>query len=355
MKRFFLLLNKNQKQLFLCLISLGVIYSYAILPSRNFTESTIHYTLLLGGELEDALQSIKSNSPDAHKLAEKAYKKNKNNPDVLVKIGRAFFEQKDAASAIQFANYANEAGKPRYMYAPAYLLLGDIEATFSTDGSKAAEYYNKAIVFDPKNPEGYKKWAKVYYKINPSQAAKKLLEMKANCPDEDVDAIAAQIFPQTDGVKNAKTTTNHNSNKLDEIIELIKKGYKDPSLSKLYTVDSSEKVYMFQDEENVAVQGRACWKTDMEYILFGNDNSMGIVSASTIDLIAPNGGHGERINKIGPKGKECRFILVKGIIYKWGKEDYSDLQKYLLFDSDNNILMSVDKKKKYNPINKNEL
>ena len=306
-------------------------------------------------ELNAALDAIKSKAPNAADLANTAYKKNKKNAEALVKIGRAFFEQKDATNAAQFARYANEAGNPKYQYAPAYLLLGDVEATFGSDGSKAAAFYNQAINFDPKNPEGYKKWAKVYYKVSPSQAANKLLEMKANCPDEDVDAIAAQIFPQTDDVKNTKTTTNHNSKKLDEIIELIKKGYKDPSLSKLYTVDSSEKVYMFQDEENVAVQGRACWKTDMEYILFGNDNSMGIVSASTIDLIAPNGGHGERINKIGPKGKECRFILVKGIIYKWGKEDYSDLQKYLLFDSDNNILMSVDKKKKYNPINKNEL
>lgn len=344
-------MNKNQKQLFLCLFSLGVIYSYAILPSRNFTESTIHYTLLLGGELEDALQSIKTNSPDAHKLAEKAYKKNKNNPDVLVKIGRAFFEQKDAASAIQFANYANEAGKPKYMYAPAYLLLGDIEVTFSTDDSKAAEYYNKAIVFDPKNPEGYKKWAKVYYKISPRQAVQKLQEMKVNCPNEDVDAIAAQIFPQADDSKNTKTSTNHDTNKLEEIVELIKKGYKDPDFSKLYTIIGGDKIYKYEDEENIAFQGRACWKTDMEYILFDDDNSMGIASASTIDLITPDGGHGDRVYKIGPKSKESRYILVNGFIYKWEKEDYSDLQKCLKFNSNDNTLQSIEGQKKYKLVN----
>lgn len=303
-------------------------------------------------ELNAALDAIKSKAPNATDLAKTAYKKNKNNSEALIMIGRAFYEQEDADNAILFANYANEAGKPKYRYAPAYLLLGDVEATFGTDGSKAAAFYNQAITFDPQNPEGYKKWAKVYYKINPSQAAKKLLEMKVNCPDEDVDAIAAQIFPQTDGVKNAKTTTNHNSNKLDEIIELIKKGYKDPSLSKLYTMVEGDKIYKFEDEENIAFQGKACWKTDMEYILFDDDNSMGIVSASTIDLITPDGGHGDRVYKIGPKSKECRYILVNGFIYKWEKEDYSDLQEYLLFNSNENTLQSIDKQKIFKFVNK---
>ena len=303
-------------------------------------------------EFNAALDAIKSKAPNAAALANTAYKKNKKNAEALVKIGRAFFEQKDATNAAQFARYANEAGNPKYQYAPAYLLLGDVEATFGSDGSKAAAFYNQAINFDPKNPEGYKKWAKVYYKVSPSQAAKKLLEMKANCPDEDVDAIAAQIFPKTDDGKNAETTTNHNSNKLDEIIELIKKGYKDPSLSKLYTMVEGDKIYKYEDEENIAFQGKACWKTDMEYILFDDDNSMGIVSASTIDLITPGGGHGDRVYKIGPKSKECRYILVNGFIYKWEKEDFSDLQEYLLFNSNENTLQSIDKQKKFKLVNK---
>jgi tetratricopeptide (TPR) repeat protein len=300
-------------------------------------------------ELNAALDAIKSKAPNAADLANTAYKKNKKNAEALVKIGRAFFEQKDATNAAQFARYANEAGNPKYQYAPAYLLLGDVEATFGSDGSKAAAFYNQAINFDPKNPEGYKKWAKVYYKVSPSQAAKKLLEMKANCPNEDIDAIAAQIFTQTDDVKN--TETNTNTNKFDEIIELIKKGFKDPSLSKLYTNPSAEKIYEFEDEENIAFQGRACWKTNMEYLLFGDDYSMGIITAATIDVITASGGHGQRVYKIGPKGKECRYILVNGIIYKWEKEDYSDLQEYLLFNSNDNTLQTIDKQKKFKLVN----
>ena len=145
-------------------------------------------------ELQAALDGIKSKAPNVAELAKTAYKKNKKDAAALMKVARAFYEQKDTAGAIQFANYANEAGKPKYQHAPAYLLLGDIEASYGTDGGKAAGYYNQAINFDPKNPEGYKKWAMVYRKISPTQAAKKLQDMKAMCPDEDVDAITAHIY-----------------------------------------------------------------------------------------------------------------------------------------------------------------
>ena len=145
-------------------------------------------------ELQAAIDAIKSKAPNVAELAKTAYKKNKKDAAALMKVARAFYEQKDTAGAIQFCNYANEAGKPKYQYAPAYLLLGDIESAYGTDGGKAAGYYNQAINFDPKNPEGYKKWAMVYRKISPKQAAQKLQDMKAQCPNEDIDAITAHIY-----------------------------------------------------------------------------------------------------------------------------------------------------------------
>ena len=154
-------------------------------------------------ELQAALSAIKAKSGNVADAAKTAYKKNKKNPEALMKIARAFFEQKDTAGARQFANYANEAGKPKYQYAPAYLLLGDIESAYGTDGGKAAGYYNQAINFDPKNPEGYKKWAMVYRKISPSQAAKKLQDMKANCPNEDVDGFTGHMYMLVNDEKNA--------------------------------------------------------------------------------------------------------------------------------------------------------
>ena len=85
-------------------------------------------------ELNAALSAIKSKAPGAADLAKTAYKKNKKDPEALMKIARAYFEQKDTAGANQFARYANEGAKPKYQYAPAYLLLGDVEAAFGTDG-----------------------------------------------------------------------------------------------------------------------------------------------------------------------------------------------------------------------------
>ena len=145
-------------------------------------------------ELNAALEGIKSKAPNVAELAKTAYKKNKKDAAALVKIGRAFFEQKDTANAALFARYANEAGKPKNAYAPAWMLLGDIEAAYGNDGGKAAGYYNQAINFDPTNPEGYKKWALVYRKISPSQAVAKLQDMKRNCPNEDIDAAIAHIY-----------------------------------------------------------------------------------------------------------------------------------------------------------------
>ena len=75
-------------------------------------------------ELNAALSAIKSKAPNAADLAKTAFKKNKKDPEALMKIARAYFEQKDTAGANQFARYANEAYKPKYQYAPAYLLLG---------------------------------------------------------------------------------------------------------------------------------------------------------------------------------------------------------------------------------------
>ena len=168
-------------------------------------------------ELQAALDGIKSKAPNVAELAKTAYKKNKKNAEALMKVARAYYEQKDTAGAILFANYANEAGKPKYQYAPAYLLLGDVEASYGTDGGKAAGYYNQAINFDPTNPEGYKKWAMVYRKISPSQAAKKLQDMKAMCPNEDVDAITAHIYMLAGDEKQAyENYAKADINKLDK-------------------------------------------------------------------------------------------------------------------------------------------
>ena len=154
-------------------------------------------------ELKAAIDAVKGKAANTAELVKVAQKKNKKNAEGLIALGRALYEQKDTAGAHVCANMANEAVKPKYSYAPAWMLLGDIESAYGTDGGKAANYYNQAIHFDPKNPEGYKKWAMVYRKISPSQAAKKLEEMKAQCPNEDIDAFKGHIFMLANDEKQA--------------------------------------------------------------------------------------------------------------------------------------------------------
>ena len=168
-------------------------------------------------ELNAALQAVKSNAANKAELVKVAQKKNKKNAEGLVKLGRALYDVKDTANAHVCADLAQQAVKPKFSYAPAWMLLGDIESAYGTDGGKAANYYNQAIHFDPKNPEGYKKWAMVYRKISPSQAAAKLQEMKLQCPNEDIDAITAHIYMLAGDEKKAfESYSKADINKLDK-------------------------------------------------------------------------------------------------------------------------------------------
>ena len=139
--------------------------------------------------VEAIAKVIKSKSADAADLVKDVFKKNKKNAEVLVGIARAYYEVKDTASAV---DYANKAIKVKKNYAPAYVLLGDIEQ-MREDGGAAASWYQQAIYFDPKTPDAYIKYASVYRKISPSEAIAKLEEMRANCPGEPVDAIEGRL------------------------------------------------------------------------------------------------------------------------------------------------------------------
>lgn len=119
------------------------------------------------------------------------YKKNKKNAKVLTAMGVAFKEAGDTATAREYANYALKAAKNHY--APARLLLGDIEAIADKAGD-AASQYQMAIDDDPKNPEGYFKYASVYRKVSPRLAVAKLEELRTQRPDIAVDAMAARFW-----------------------------------------------------------------------------------------------------------------------------------------------------------------
>ena len=139
-----------------------------------------------------AVKKIISSKPaDLDKQMKAFDKANKKNAENLVAFGRAFYEAKDTANAKVYANYALQATKNKC--APAFVLLGDIEA-LSDNGGAAAAQYDQAIYVDPSLVEAYYKYALVYRKIDPRGAARKLDELKAARPDVSVDAIKGHIF-----------------------------------------------------------------------------------------------------------------------------------------------------------------
>ena len=142
---------------------------------------------------------IKAKAPDAANQIKEIYKKNKKNPAVLTAIGRAYLDVKDTANASKYVQFAMEKSK---QYGPAYILAGDIEV-IKDNGGAASAWYEQAIYFDPKNPEGYRKYAQINSKTSPSASVAKLEELRRQRPDYPVDVISAQIYDKAGNIKKA--------------------------------------------------------------------------------------------------------------------------------------------------------
>jgi tetratricopeptide (TPR) repeat protein len=156
---------------------------------------------------------IKSKQADAADQVKDVFKKNKKNAEVMVGIARAYYEVKDTANAI---DYANKAIKVNKNYAPAYELLGDVEQ-LRNDGGAAASWYQQAIYFDPKSPDAYIKYASVYRKISPSEAIAKLEELRTQRPDISVDALEGRIQYASNNLTEAvKCFAKADKSKLEE-------------------------------------------------------------------------------------------------------------------------------------------
>lgn len=127
------------------------------------------------------------------------YKANKKNAEALVGLGRAYLDIKDTVNA---KKYADEAIKRDKKYGPGYILMGDIEAV-KDNGGAAANWYDNAIYFDPKNPEGYRKYAQAMSHVSPTEATAKLEKLKQERPDYPVDIIQAQIWDRAGNINKA--------------------------------------------------------------------------------------------------------------------------------------------------------
>ena len=150
-------------------------------------------------DTETITKMIKNKAGDLADQTKKYAKKYKKNTDVLLAMSKAFYEVKDTANARIMAENALKANKK---CAKAFIILGDIMA-LNEDGGAAAGQYQQAIYFDPKDPEGYYKYANVYKKVSPSEAVAKLEELRTHRPDIAVDALAGRIYYTSNKFGNA--------------------------------------------------------------------------------------------------------------------------------------------------------
>lgn len=139
----------------------------------------------------EASKIIKS-TPDA-KLQAKAItalaKPFKKDAKALSDIGRAFLQSKDYDNAKKYGELAVAANKKS---AVGYILLGEIAAA-QEDGGTATMQYQQAMMMDPKDPEGYRRYAAAVSRVNPQDAIETLEKLRAQRPDYPVDLIAAEI------------------------------------------------------------------------------------------------------------------------------------------------------------------
>lgn len=165
--------------------------------------------------LNQVANIIKSKT-EVDKQLKNFVKEYKKDPAMLTAIGHVCLENNDKVNATKFAEAAMTRDKK---YAKAYILLGDV-AVANDDGGKAAEWYQQAKYFDPKDPEGYFKYANILRGRSPEEAVANLNDLRTQRPDIAVDALAARIY--------------YNSNRTEQAIQYYEK-VKD--LSKLEDVD----------------------------------------------------------------------------------------------------------------------
>ena len=108
----------------------------------------------------------------------------KKDPKALVALGNALViaKQYDKGNAVADAVIAKFKN-----YGDAYILKGDIYA-MQDNGGEAATWYGQCMTMDPKNPQGYISYARVYQKIDPNGSAEALQKLKEINPDYPVEA-----------------------------------------------------------------------------------------------------------------------------------------------------------------------
>lgn len=165
-------------------------------------------------ELNAIYKVLKENpDPNAAKKLVKAYEKTyKKNPEALVSLGYSFYAVKDLDKALYYADLALKKDKN---YGDAFVLKGDIEQE-KGDGGNAAMWYQNAMSQDPKNPNGYIKYANIYRK-DPAGFDETMNKLRQAVPSYPVDAAAGHSYYIINDYETAyKYYSKANLNTMDE-------------------------------------------------------------------------------------------------------------------------------------------
>ena len=138
--------------------------------------------------IEQLTKVIKSDAADKDVQIKNLFKDYKKDADVMVAMGRAYLDIQDLENAQKYADMAIKRNKN---CGDAYVLSGDIQV-LKDNGGGASALFEQAIYFDPKNPNGYRRYAQVNSKANPDAAVAKLEELKKQLPDYPPGLISAE-------------------------------------------------------------------------------------------------------------------------------------------------------------------
>ena len=140
--------------------------------------------------IETTLKAGVSDAKAFDKKLKEYQKVFKKDPKALVALGNALviakeYDKGNAVADAVIAKFKN--------YGDAYILKGDIYA-MQDNGGEAATWYGQCMTMDPKNPQGYISYARVYQKIDPNGSAEALQKLKEINPDYPVEAENGHTF-----------------------------------------------------------------------------------------------------------------------------------------------------------------
>ncbi len=129
-----------------------------------------------------ALDLLAGNTSAAQDNFKKAQGLAKKDAELTTAIARAYYNADPVKYAKEIDKNIAKARKDSKLKEPAiYILEGDMKYDAQDFGGAAAQY-EQAITFDPKNPEGYVKYANAYFRVNPKFSIEKLEQLNTELP-----------------------------------------------------------------------------------------------------------------------------------------------------------------------------